>query len=407
MVKWIQFISLFVNIFGKDLPDLNKIQKQGLLAVKIGQTFALRIDFLGEEKCSHLAKLYSEADSIKSEDFERLLNSYTNQEWRSNFLKIEPKPLGAASVGQVHKATLKTGEQVVIKLIKADFKKKFEADVRSFRRFIRFIIFFYPPLAKVADPIGILKHIEEYTLAELNLLNEIKNGKRLKEIYELNKANFDLSRLKFPKVYENLSSENVLVTEFIDGETVDKLIARQALPFKDLIEIFRIQGFYIFLVGTFHGDIHPGNMIYKNGMFYFIDTGAISKVGKKIQTGLFEFMRNLAYYDYESCAVGLNHMAEKEISGAAFDKYRLKLLDLYKDFKGMSVSEMSLTKKMMQTIRLGVLSGMEFETGMYPIIKSMMYLDGIVLKGSPNTILMEEMRPFLEEFKSIKAEVRV
>lgn len=405
-MRWLMFIKLFKMIFGKKLPDLDYIQKKGLLAVKIAQTFALRIDFLSEETCTHLAQLYTHTTPIQEEDFFELLKSYVNPSWFDHIQSIEPKPLGSASVGQVHLATLKTGEKVVIKVIKKNFKKAFEKDVRSLRRLIKFVIFFYPKLAKVADPVGILEHIEEFTLAELDLRNEIAHGKILKDIYEKNKDQFDLSRLKFPFIYEDLSSEHVLVSEFIDGPTADDLLKQKKLPFNDILEIFHIHGFYIFLIGTFHGDLHPGNLIVKDKDYYFIDTGAISKVGPKIQTGLFEFMTYLSQYDYDGCAHALNHMADHEISGKRFDQYHEKMLKLYEDFAGKTVSEVSLTRKMMETIKLGVHSGMVFEKGMFPIIKSMMYLDGMVLKGAPDTVLMEEMRRFIKEFRDADAVLR-
>ncbi len=405
-MRWIRFILLFKWIFGKKLPDLQKIQKQGLLAVKIGQTFALRIDFLGEEKTTHLAQLYSHNTPIGVEDYKTLLASYTSKDWLEHFESIEDQPIGTASVGQVHKAKLKTGEDVVVKFLKKDFKKQFSKDVKSFRRFVKFIIFFYPKLAKVADPIGIIEHIEEYTLAELDLRNEIANGKVLKDIYQTYAKDYDLSRLKFPKIYEDLSNENVLVSEYLHGETLDALLERKAIPYQDLLEVFHIHGFFIFLIGTFHGDLHPGNLIYQDQNFYFIDTGALSTVGTKIQHGLYEFMRNLSLYDFSACAYGLNAMAEKEIHGEKFAKFHQKILELYADFEGSTVSEISLTKRMMQTIRLGVLSGMEFEKGMFPIIKSMMYLDGMVIKGNPQAKLMEDMRGFIAEFDVMEAKLR-
>lgn len=405
-MRWIRFILLFKWIFGKKLPDLEKIQKQGLLAVKIGQTFALRIDFLEEEKTTHLAKLYSHNTPIGVENYKTLLASYTSKAWLDQFEFIEDEPIGTASVGQVHKAKLKTGEDVVVKFLKKDFKKHFKKDVDSFRRFVKFIIFFYPKLAKVADPIGIIEHIEEYTLAELDLRNEISNEKVLKDIYQKYQVDYDLSRLKFPKIYEDLSNENVLVSEYLHGETLDTLLERKEIPYRDLLEVFHIHGFFIFLIGTFHGDLHPGNLIYQDQNFYFIDTGALSTVGKKIQHGLYEFMRNLSLYDFSACAHGLNAMAEKEIHGAKFDKFHQKILELYADFEGSTVSEISLTKRMMQTIRLGVLSGMEFEKGMFSIIKSMMYLDGMVIKGNPQAKLMEDMRDFIAEFDVMEAKLR-
>jgi len=398
-MRWLMFIRLFKTIFSKKLPDLDYIQKQGLLAVKIAQTFALRIDFLSEETCTHLSKLYSHTTQIESEDFNRLITSFTDDQWMAHFESIEQTPIGSASVGQVHKAILTTGETVVIKLIKKDFKKKFIKDVKSLRRLIKFVIFFYPKLAKVADPVGILEHIESYTLAELDLTNEIKHGRILKDIYHAQKDSFNLSRLNFPYVYEALSNTHILVSEYIDGPTVDELLNQKKMSFNDILEIFHIHGFYIFIMGTFHGDLHPGNIIVYNNQFYFIDTGAISSVGHKIQQGLFEFMEKLSMYDFDGCAHALNHMAHKEIHGKNFEAYHKKLCALYQDFPGKSVSEISLTQKMMETIKLGVHSGMVFEKGMFPIIKSMMYLDGMVLKGAPDTVLMEEMRRFIDEFR--------
>lgn len=400
------FIKLFKTIFGKGLPDLEYIQKQGLLAVKIAQTFALRIDFLSEEKCTHLAQLYSHTEAIGSEDFKSLIKQYTDQAWLDRFAYIDEHPIGSASVGQVHRARLKTGEEVVIKLIKKDFKKKFIKDVKSLRRLIKFVIFFYPKLSKVADPVGILEHIETYTLAELDLINEIKHGNILKAIYLEQKQHFNLERMNFPHLYEDLSNAHVLVSEYIDGPTADELLDQKKLKFNDILEIFHIHGFYIFIIGTFHGDLHPGNLMVYNHQFYFIDTGALSTVGKKIQQGLFEFMEKLSAYDFEGCAYALNHMAQKEIHGESFEKFKNKMLLLYKDFPGKTVSEISLTKRMMETIKLGVHSGMIFEKGMFPIIKSMMYLDGMVLKGAPNTVLMEEMRRFIHEFKEAEKRLK-
>lgn len=398
-MRWIMFIKLFREIFHKKrLPNIDYIQKQGLLAVKIAQTFALRIDFLNEKTCTHLAKLYTKTVPIPNEDFLSLIEKYARLGFLDNFESIEETPIGSASIGQVHKARLLNGEEVVIKVIKKDFKQKFLKDVKSLRKFIKFILFFYPKLKKVADPVGILEHIESYTLAELDMRNEIRNGRELKNIQTRYEGVFDLSRLKFPKIYESLSNEHILVSEYIEGETIDYLLETKSLDLKDILEIFHIHGFYVFIIGTFHGDLHPGNIIKKGNDFYFIDTGAISTVGKKIQLGLFDFMDNLAYYDYSNCAISLNDMASKEIYGSQYERYLEKFLKLYENFKNKTVSEVSLTRKMMETIKLGVNSGMVFEKGMFPIIKSMMYLDGMVLKGAPNTILMVEMRTFLEEF---------
>ena len=182
---------------------------------------------------------------------------------------------------------------------------------------------------------------------------------------------------------------------------VDQLLREHALSQKDMLDIFRWHGFYMFIVGTFHGDIHPGNIIFKKGVHTLVDTGALSHVSTRIQQGLFEFMKALSRYDFKLCALKLNEMASVSICGKKYLQFESKLLDLYRDFPHKTVSEVSLTKQMMYTIRLGVLSGMTFEKGMFPIIKSLMYLDGIVLQGAPNMILMEEMRQYIQSFEGI------
>ncbi len=399
-MNWIGFIQLIRNIYGKQLPDLDAIQRQGLLAVKIGQVFALRIDFLNEATCRHLARLYRSAVSLPSEEMDRLLDSYTGADFRDHFEYINPDPLASASVGQVHRARLKNGKEVVIKLVKHAAREQFVRDVRSVKKLFRFCIFFYPKLAKVADPVGVLENIEDYTLTELNLLNEIKGQDVLRTIYEHNSTGYDLSSLRFADFHRDLCSEQVLVADFVEGRTFDELLERGELAYKQLLELFHIHGFYMFVIGTFHGDIHPGNIILNNGKICFVDTSAISHAGPKIRKGLFEFFGALSWYDYEKCAHFLNKMSEVEIDGKRFVAFRKKFINLYADFTDSTVAEVSLTKKMMDTIRLGIDSGMVFERGMFPIIKSLMYLDGMVLACRPEAVLMKDMRAFIDETRN-------
>ena len=106
-MNWIGFVRLMRSIYGRELPDLQKIQDQGLLAVKIAQVFALRIDFLNREKCEHLARLYRHTVEIPTEDMRRLLRQYTGDDFAGRFTAIEDNALASASVGQVHRARLK------------------------------------------------------------------------------------------------------------------------------------------------------------------------------------------------------------------------------------------------------------------------------------------------------------
>lgn len=395
----ISFIDLIVEIFYKKKPNISKIQKKGLLAVKIAQTFALRIDFLDESKCYELSKLFNHVESIPSEEIDTLIKNYTNNNFLENFKTFEKNSFASASIGQVHRATLNSGSEVAVKIIKSNFKASFEKDVKSVLNLFKWVIKFYPKLAKVADPIGILNSIKAFTLDELDLRNELNHRNKLFEIYKSNKNKVNLSKLNFININESLTSENVMVSEFIEGNTFDKLLSEGKLEYEVLLELFHIHGFYIFGMGIFHGDIHPGNIILHNNDIYFVDCGAIGHVTDKLRIGLFHFMEALSFYDFRKCAYWLNQMSDIELKEDHFSAFETKLIKLYDDFENANVSTVSLTKRMMETIKLGVNSGMSFEQGMFPVIKSLMYLDGMVLRCNPNAVLMKDMRKYIDEFK--------
>jgi ubiquinone biosynthesis protein len=397
----LSFFRLLQTIYGDREPNIEYIQRLGLLAVKIGQVYALRPDFLGDERCRALARLYSNTDSLPPEDALKLIETYAGSHYLENFSAFDPKPFASASIGQVHRAVLRTGEQVAVKIVKKDYAQNFRRDAASVRRLFKLAIFFYPKLRGVANPVSLLEQIEKMTLSELDLRNEARGARELMDLYEANRGRFDLSHLKFRRIYEELSSEHILVAEYAEGLTLDQLLSRNELDYASLLELFHLHGFFMFSLGVFHGDIHPGNIVLRDGEFYFLDTGYIGRVPDRMRKNLFYFFEALSAYDYAASARCLNAMADRTISGEAFAVFEKKFLALYADFEGKTVSQVSLTRKMMQTIRLGVLSGMHFDEGMFDIIKSLMYLDGMVIRAKPDAVLLQDMRRFIQEFKGL------
>lgn len=401
-MNWIQFGRLIRSIYSRNgkLPDLDWIQSLGLLAVKLGQVHALRSDFLEPEKCEHLSKLFRNNHSMGPEDFLHLIESTAVPNFTSHFEEIEPDALASASVGQVHLGTLKDGTRVVIKAVKKDVRKDFVADVSSVRRLFRFISFFYRKLKRVGNPEAILNDIEEYTLSELDLRKEVDGVRTLASIRDQNKDQYDFSKLSFARVHESLCNENVMVSDFILGPSLDELLDEGKLDYDTLLELFKIHGYYMFCAGIFHGDLHPGNVLVDEdqGHFYFIDTGYIGRVGPKIRKGLFYFFKALTENDFTEAANSLSEMAEVPLTGDDMKKFQSDLINLYENFPGKSVSEISLTRQMMETIKLGVQAGMSFDQGIFSIVRSLMYLDGMVLRCNPDAVLMDDIKPFIDDF---------
>ena len=387
---------------GKKPVDIENIQSMGLLAVKLGQICALRPDLLDSERCIQLQELYSRAPTIPEENFEKLLTKFTPKEFRSNFRKIESKPFAAASIGQIHRAELLDGTKVIIKIIKADFERSFRKDVKRMKRWVKMGLIFNPRLKKVGNPIGLLAHIEDYTLRELNLLNEIKGKERLQSLAEQYKEKFPMPKLKFPKIWKELSNEHVLVVEEITAPTLESHLNSETMEWEDLLQLFRIHGAFMFGMGVFHGDLHPGNaMMTKNNDFVFIDTGAICEAPDHVRKALFGFFYFLAKGELRNSFDAMLTMADVSPTGKTLQTYYDSMHKLYDGFVGTSVSEVSLTEQMMKTVKAAVLAGCSFGEDAFPIIRSLMYMDGMVLKGHPNVDLISSMGPYLDEFATL------
>ena len=400
-MRVITFIRFMRQILKSSPADLDWIQSQGLLAVKLAQIFALRSDLIPVEKCRQLQQLYQHAASIPSEDVFRNIEQRAPEGFMDAFREIDEIPLAAASVGQVHRATLKTGQEVVIKVIKSQNEKTFRRDVNRMRRWLRVFLLFMPKLRKVGNPVALLNHVADYTTRELDLRNEIKGADELLRIKEEVSDEFPMELLRFPRYYHELSNKDVLVSEFVRGDSLEDGIESGSLSWATLLELFRIHGAYLFGIGTFHGDLHPGNCIIdEEGKFVFIDNGAICHAPKHVNKSLFTFFRYLSDHDFEKAFRALLDISEKQLPHKDAVEYMSQMAIIYHDFEMKTVGEQSLTQIMMKTVRCAVeKAGAEFGEEAFPIIRALMYLDGLVIRTHPQVRLISSMGPYLDEFE--------
>ena len=395
------FFRFMRQIMRKKPADLEWIQNQGLMAVKLAQIFALRPDLLGEEKCNQLQQLYQHAASIPPENWESTLKEEAIEGFFDNFDWIDEKPLAAASVGQVHRARLNNGDDVVIKFVKQANAKEFRKEVERMKSWLRIFLILSPRLRKVGNPMALLNHVADYTTRELDLRNEIHGANELKSIQDKIAEDFPTTMLRFPKYYPEISNENVLVSEFIEGMSLEEGIENKSLSWETLLELFRIHGAYLFGIGTFHGDLHPGNCIIdKEGRFVFIDNGAICHAPSFVNRSLFNFFEHLSRQEMHSAFMSLLDMTSKKPTGKKMQKYLKRMNEIYTDFEKKPVGQQSLTRIMMQTVKAAVeLANAEFGEEAFPIIRALMYLDGLVIRTHPEVLLIKSMGPYLDEFK--------
>jgi ubiquinone biosynthesis protein len=397
-VRSLRFIRLFVRLFGPaEKLDLREIESLGLLAVKIAQMYAIRGDLLGPEKTARLARLYEQAAPMPPGGFRRAYEREAPPELRHALVHLDAEPLAVASLGQVHRGRLRDGTEVVVKLLRADHAAAFHRDVAALRLMLKAALFFYPPLARLADPLGTLDAIVRTTATEMDLTAEARGTAVLARLRDEALPRLPhLARLRFPRIFSEFTCPGILVAEFIPAPSVRSLLGRQAFSYPSLLLLFRIHGYFLFHRGRFHGDFHPGNLHYDGTDFWFIDNANVESADTRFTRGLLRFMVCLGTGDHLAAAVAIESLAVAPLPDPG--PFRKRFAHLYAGFGGRPIGEQSLTTQMMRTIRMAVESGLEFPDGAFPVIKSLMYLDGMALACAPDKALLDDVAAFAGDF---------
>jgi ubiquinone biosynthesis protein len=394
------FIRLFRSILAPGVAvDAAEIERMGLLAVKIAQMYSVRADLLGEAKCLELSRLLQSTRPLAGDGFARRWDALAPARLRAEIARFDAVPLAAASLGQIHRATLRDGREVVVKLAKRDTREAFLRDARRFRRLLRVALFFHPKLERLADPMDALDTVERQTLREMDFRCEMEGAERLASLAaERADALPHLRKLRFPDYHPELGHDRLLVSGFVEGRTVKEWLDAGGLPYEALLDLFRIHGYFLFVRGEFHGDLHPGNIIWHGGNFWFLDNANIETVPPEFGRGLFRMMVLLGRGDNGEAAEVLAGLSTRPLSSSARAAFRDSFRALYHGFAGKTAAEASLTHQMMETVRMAVHAGIVFPRGAFPLIKSLMYLDGMVLRAAPQARLLEDVARFAGDF---------
>ena len=397
----LELIGLFRSLLSAHARlDTARIERMGLLAVKIAQMYAVRPDIVGVEKSLELSRLLQRTEPMPAGEFERRWNELCPPSFKAVLKSRDAAPLASASLGQVHRATLRDGRIVVVKIARSDALVDFLADTERAKKLLRLGVAVYPRLNQLADPLGTLAAIQRQTLTEMNFLTEREGANVLANLAETDLDRLPhLRRLHFPEYFPQFSSDRFLVSELIEGDTVAQWLERKELPYSALLDLFRIHGYFLFVRGRFHGDLHPGNVIWRSGQFWFLDNANIETVPIRFARGLFSMLLLLGQGDLSRASNQLLQLSTQPLTGKKAGEFQSEFAALYRGFSGRTVGEISLTDQMMKTVKMAVHHGITFPGGAFPVIKSLMYLDGMVLRANPKAVLLRDVARFAADFQ--------
>ena len=255
----------------------SSLEELGPTFAKIGQILSTRPDLMPPEFIEELATLQDNVPPLTEEQVVRVMEQELGVPWEDVFETIDPRPLAAGTIAQVHRATLADHTRAVVKVQRPDAKEQIEQDLALLEVFAEKVAE-RPGLKQVVDMEAVFEHLSESLHRELDFRREAENIERMGSVIG------DYSRLRVPVVHAEYSTSRLLVMQDIGGgpaASAPEGPARREAA-RQLLESFYKQ---ILVDGFFHADPHPGNLMWQpdEETLYFLDLGMIGEVGPDLR----------------------------------------------------------------------------------------------------------------------------
>ncbi|HWC76409.1 MAG TPA: AarF/UbiB family protein, partial [Blastocatellia bacterium] len=260
-----------------------KLIRLGPTFIKIGQTLVTRADILPTEYIQELAKLQDEVPAFPTEQARAIVEQELKAKIEDLFEDFPATPVAAASLGQVYRARLRTGQAVAIKVQRPAIAEQIEFDLTVLRRIVR-TLEGRPNLIRGVDWPGTLNEFRTHIFEELDYVQESRNA----EIFTANFARW--REVYVPRIYHLFSTRRVIVMEFIDGlkvSDIEPLKAAGHNPSEVVKLLARTYLKQLLEDGFFHADPHPGNLrVMADGRLAFFDFGMVGRLSMDLQSRL-------------------------------------------------------------------------------------------------------------------------
>lgn len=358
--------------------------------VKLGQLLSLRSDLIPQEYCDEFAKLQDSVKPIPFSDVKKVIEAELGKPLNKIFSSFDEKPIASASVGQVHKAVLKTGQVVAVKVQRPNIGKVFEKDIE--------LLYYLAEESEkyLADvrpfkPKKIVGEFEVYTKKELDYLLEAKNIDTFYQYYKFN------PNIKIPQVYWDYTTVRVLTMQFLDGKKVSEI---QNLPAEQkrriTLLVYRSFLTQIFDLHVFHADPHPGNiLLLKNGKIAFLDFGIVGRVSPDLAENIEMMMVGLVQGDPHVLARSFISMGVVEDIDEA--KFREDLFESWGEFRGSNVNQVNMSRFFSETFRLARKYAIEFPANFVLLTKAVVTTEGFGHLLYPESNFVEVCKPRVEK----------
>ena len=311
------------------------LEELGPTFSKLGQILSTRPDLLPVEYIEELAMLQDNVPPMPEREVVQVAEQELGVPWEDVFESVDPRPLAAGTIGQVHRATLTNGDRVVIKVQRPTAREEIGQDLALLEVFAEKVRE-RPALQKVIDMETVFKQLSMSLHRELDFTQEASNIERMRGILQ------GYDRLDVPSLYRGLSTSRFLVMEEIQGTPIMKAPegpARTAAA-RQLLESYYQQ---IITDGFFHADPHPGNLMWWKDRVYFLDFGMVGNLETELREHLMLLLMSFWQEDAEFLTdVTLMLSSAADRSDLDVGRYQAEIGELMAKYRTSGLAEMQV-----------------------------------------------------------------
>ena len=345
------------------------IENLGSTFIKIGQILSMRADFLPMEYCKELGKLRGDVLPMPFNEVEDVLNSaYDN--YKNVFSFVDKNVIGSASIAEVHRAKLKNGENVVIKIKRLNIDEKIKTDIELLKKAID--ITHINHFITIMDLDKALDEIYEVTKEELDFTKEVEH------VFKFAEKNNN-SYVSVPYIYNELTTTSTIVMEEVKGVKIDDLeMLRNEYDLSLIASI--LSDNYIKQAlddGMFHADPHPDNIIISDDKIIFLDWGMVGVLSYKNRNLLKECMKRIILEDYREVA---NILVSMSTSTKEFSKNNLEndVKNILCEFGSTSLDNIDTKKFITDMFKMLQQNNLILDHDVTMLIRGITILEGVL-----------------------------
>ena len=380
----------------------NVLVELGPVYIKLGQLLSTRPDLLPPEYIEALSALQGNVPSVPWSEVEVLIRRQVQKPLEEVFTHIEQEPVAAASIAQTHKAILSDGQEVAMKVQRPGIDKIVEQDISLIKGLAELVA--RTDFGQNYDVVALAEEFTNALRAELDFTKEASNTDQLRRNLSASRW-FDSKQLVVPAIYWDLTTEKLLVMEWLPGKPILEadISASQngaeSNQGRQEITTLLFRAFFqqIYIDGFFHADPHPGNLFYlQDGRVGLLDCGMIGRLDPRTQQILTEMLLATVEIDAQRCSELTLELAEsgQPVSLARLENDYDRMLRKYHN---LSISEINFSQVFYEILQVSRDNKVKLPSNMGLYAKSLANLEGVARGFNPEVNLLEEIKPLMSD----------